>query len=162
MLSLRNDKAHQESPVSRWLMDLSVIQVLEDKKLKKSDFIVTENYNIRLGESASRLLLEKIVLNFNKRAQFRGEFHTHDNVMLENIRLLAKFLENGEKALDFEIPEIKPYRNDDIELHNWIISLTPEDRKRLKISKSTLRYSQKAINGRKRINMCIETKMRIE
>ena len=51
MLSLRNDKAHQESPVSRWLMDLSVIQVLEDKKLKKSDFIVTENYNIDLGKA---------------------------------------------------------------------------------------------------------------
>ncbi len=137
----------------RWLIDLSVIQLLEDKKLKKSNFIVTENYNIRLRESASRLLLEKIVLNFNKRAEFRGKFHTYNNVMLENIRLLAKFLENGEKVLHFEIPEIKPYRNDDIELRNRIMAITPEDRKKLKINKSTLWYRQKAIKSGKRIKL---------
>ena len=114
----------------RWLIDLSVIQVLEDNKIKKSDSIVTENYNIRLRESASRLLLEKIVLNFNKRAEFRGKFHTYDNVMLENIRLLAKFLENEEKVSNFEIPEIKSYRNDGIKLCNRIIAITPEDRKK--------------------------------
>lgn len=137
----------------RWLIDLSIIQLLEDKKLKKSDFIVTENYNIRLRESASRLLLEKIVLNFNKRAEFRGKFHTYDNVMLENIRLLAKFLENGEKVLDFEIPEIKPYRNDDIELRNRIMAITPEDRKKLKINKSTLWYRQKKIKENKTLKV---------
>jgi CRISPR-associated protein Cas1 len=30
----------------RWLVDLSVIQLLEEKKLKKSGFIVTENFHI--------------------------------------------------------------------------------------------------------------------
>ncbi|MEM0106857.1 MAG: CRISPR-associated endonuclease Cas1, partial [Candidatus Micrarchaeaceae archaeon] len=35
----------------RRLVDLSVIQLLEEKKLKKTDFIVTENYNIRLREN---------------------------------------------------------------------------------------------------------------
>ena len=137
----------------RWLIDLSVIQLLEDKKLKKSDFIVTENYNIRLRESASRLLLEKIVLNFNKRAEFKGKFHTYDNIILENIRLLAKFLENREKVLNFEIPEIQPYRNDDVEFRNWIMSLTPEDRKKLKINKSTLWYRQKAIKDGKKVKI---------
>ncbi len=137
----------------RWLIDLSVIQLLEDKKLKNSDFIVTENYNIRLKESASRLLLEKIVLNFNKRAKFRGKSHTYDNVMLENIRLLAKFLENSDKVLEFEIPEIKPYRNDDIELRNRIMAITPEDRKKLKINKSTLWYRQKKIKEGKQIKL---------
>ena len=36
----------------RWLVDLSVIQLLEEKKLKKSDFVVTENYHIRLKEQS--------------------------------------------------------------------------------------------------------------
>ena len=126
---------------------------MEDKKLKKSDFIVTENYNIRLRESASRLLLEKIVLNFNKRAEFRGKSHTYDNVMLENIRLLAKFLENSDKVLEFEIPEIQPYRNDDIELRNRIMAITPEDRKKLKINKSTLWYRQKKIKENKTLKL---------
>jgi CRISPR-associated protein Cas1 len=31
-----------------WLVDLSIVQLLEKKKLRKADFIVTENYSIRL------------------------------------------------------------------------------------------------------------------
>ncbi|MEM0147312.1 MAG: CRISPR-associated endonuclease Cas1 [Candidatus Micrarchaeaceae archaeon] len=52
----------------RWLVDLSVIQFLEEKKLKKTDFIVTENYSIRLREGTAKALIEKIKLNFNARA----------------------------------------------------------------------------------------------
>ena len=39
----------------RWLIDISVIQLLEEKKLKKKDFLVTENYNTRLRENASKI-----------------------------------------------------------------------------------------------------------
>ena len=37
----------------------SIIQLLEEKKIKKFDFIVTENYHTRLGEDAAKLLIEK-------------------------------------------------------------------------------------------------------
>lgn len=49
----------------RWLIDVSVIQLLEEKKTKKSDFIITENYHTRLGEDIAKLLIEKINSNFN-------------------------------------------------------------------------------------------------
>ena len=73
--------------------------------------------------------------------------------MLENIRLLARFLENGGKVLNFEIQEIKPYRNDGVELRNRIMTITPEDRKKLKINKSTLWYRQKVIKEGKKIKL---------
>ena len=41
----------------RWLVDLSVTQLLEEKKLKKADFIVTESYNIRLRENTAKALM---------------------------------------------------------------------------------------------------------
>ena len=37
----------------RWLIDVSAIQVLEEKKIKKDDFMITENYHTRLGEDAA-------------------------------------------------------------------------------------------------------------
>ena len=43
----------------RWLIDISVIQLLEEKKIKKSNFIITENYHTRLGEKIAKLLIEK-------------------------------------------------------------------------------------------------------
>ena len=137
----------------RWLIDLSVIQVLEDKKLKKSDFIVTENYHIRLRESAAKQLLDKITLNFNKRAEFRGKMHTYDNILLENVRNLAKSIENDNDSLRFEIPDMPIDRNDNTELRDQIISITPEERKRLGINKSTLWYRQKTIKEGKKIKI---------
>ena len=49
--------------------DHSVIELLETK-LKKSDFIITKNYHIRLRPKTAKLLIEKIKDNFNKRYQF--------------------------------------------------------------------------------------------
>ena len=44
----------------RWLIDISVIQLLEEKKIKKSGFIITENYHTRLGENIAKLLLGEL------------------------------------------------------------------------------------------------------
>jgi CRISPR-associated protein Cas1 len=38
----------------RWLVDLSMIQLLGEKRYKKADFIVTENYNIKQGKAQLR------------------------------------------------------------------------------------------------------------
>ncbi len=73
--------------------------------------------------------------------------------MLENVRLLAKFLENDNKMLSFEIPEIGSYRNDVIDLRERIMAITPEARNKLGINKSTLWYRQKAIKEGKRIKI---------
>lgn len=137
----------------RWLIDLSVIQLLEEKKISKSDFIFTENYHIRLRESAAKLLLEKIMLNFNKRADFERKMHSYDNILLKNIRILANYIEKDSKELEFDIPSIKIDREDSVELRNQIMSIMPEERKRLGINKSTLWYQQKAIREERKIKI---------
>ena len=137
----------------RWLIDLSVIQLLEDKKIKKSDFIVTENYNIRLRERGICYLLEKITLNLNKRAEYKGKFHTFDNILLDNVRKLGDFIEKGKTELKFDIPDIKINRTDNVELRNQIMEITPEERNKLGINKSTLWYRQKAIKEGKGIKI---------
>jgi CRISPR-associated protein Cas1 len=57
----------------RWIVDLSIIQLLEDKKLKKSDFIVTENYHIRLREDTAKMLIDQIKANFNARSLYKNK-----------------------------------------------------------------------------------------
>jgi len=44
----------------RWIIDVLAVQLLEERKIKKSDFIITENYHIRLDEDVAKLLIEKI------------------------------------------------------------------------------------------------------
>jgi len=112
----------------RYVVDYSVIELLETG-LKKSDFITTENYHIRLKPNTARLLIDKIANNFNKRYEFRNKQYTLENIMLENIRELSRYISGKVKELEFRIPEIEIARNDDIGLRNKIMSINPRKRK---------------------------------
>ncbi len=145
----------------RYVIDYSVIELLETK-LKKSDFITTENYHIRLRPDTAKLLIEKLKNNFNKRYEFRNKQHTLDNIMFENVRELSRYISGTAKTLEFKIPDILISRNDTIDVQNKIMSIDPEKRKALKINKSTLWYQQKKIKEGKTIKMYNKTKVKIE
>ena len=49
----------------RWIIDISVTQALEEKKIQKEDFIITENYHTRLEEDVTKSLIEKTNSSFN-------------------------------------------------------------------------------------------------
>ena len=145
----------------RYVVDYSVIELLE-MKLKKSDFITTENYHIRLRPDTAKLLIEKIEDNFNKRYEFMNKQHTLENITFENARELSRYILGKTKTLDFKIPDIAISRNDAIDMKNRIMSIDPQKRKELKINKSTLWYQQKKIKEGKTIKMYNKTKVRIE
>jgi CRISPR-associated protein Cas1 len=55
------------------LVDLSVLQLLEEKKLNKAKFIVTENSHLRVKPATAKMLLERISLNFNRIADYNAK-----------------------------------------------------------------------------------------
>ena len=117
----------------RWLVDLSIIQLLEEKKIGKSNYIVTENYHVRLRENAAKMLIKKINENFNtKVSNYRNESKnlTYQTILLKEMEQLAKFV-TKEKSTTFEfrIPEFKMSgRNDSLLFKDRILSMSPEDR----------------------------------
>jgi CRISPR-associated protein Cas1 len=133
----------------RWLVDLSVLQLLEEKKLKKSDFIVTENLHIRLRPATAKMLIEKISLNFNRTGPHTGKKYTYQNILVENVRSLANFILGKHKTCSMVIPFATVLRNDSLVLQCKILSMTPAERKRLGINKSTLWYQRQNLAKRK-------------
>ena len=136
----------------RWIIDISVIELLEEKKLKKKDFLVTENFNIRLEESAAKLLIEKIKNKFNKKAPYkRNRNHTYHNILLDNVQVLANFILDKSKKLEFLIPNI-PIENEFEfkKIKQDLIQMTPEKRKELGINKSTLWYLKNNLESGKK------------
>ncbi|MCV0411172.1 CRISPR-associated endonuclease Cas1 [Nitrosopumilus sp.] len=133
----------------RWIIDLSIIQLLEEKKLKKSDFIVTENYNMRLREKTAKLLIEKISANFNTKVPYKGRNYYYQNVLFDNIRNLAHCISDKKIKFDFDVPKLIIQRDDTSKLREKILSLTPDDRRKLGINKSTLWYIKKNISDGK-------------
>jgi len=145
----------------RYVVDYSVIELLETK-LKKSDFITTENYHIRLEPNIAKLLIEKIKNNFNQRHEFRNKQYALENIMFENIRELSRYITGNSKNLEFTIPDIKIKRNDNSQVRDKIMSIDSAKRKELKINKSTLWYQQKKIKEGKTLKLYNKTKVRIE
>jgi len=140
----------------RWLIDLSVIQLLEEKKLKKPDFIVTENYHIRLKQSAAKALIEKISINFNKKVIYkRNKRYSYQSILLDNVQQLANFISDKCKGDGniFTIPKIVIERNDSLNMRERILNMSPAERKYLGINKSTLWYMKKNVAGGKKIKV---------
>lgn len=131
----------------RWLIDISVIQLLEEKKIKKSDFIITENYHTRLGEDVAKLLIEKINSNFNSRYSYKnGKNYSYQIILQDNLQQLSNFILEKKKDFEFVIPKMKIERNDNLELRENILNMTTEERKQLGINKSTLWHIKKNLS----------------
>ena len=130
-----------------------MIQLLEEKKLKKADFIVTENYNIRLKKNTAKALIDTIKQNFNARALYNGKYYSYQNILYENVRVLASYIIGKSGKLKFDIPEFKINRVYSTDIRSKVLSLTPQDRKRLGINKSTLWYIQKHIKEGKKVKI---------
>jgi CRISPR-associated protein Cas1 len=145
----------------RWLADLSVIQLLEDHKLGKSAFITTENYHIRLREGTAQLLLNCIRNNFNTRATYKGKQHTYQTVLSDNVQLLANYLLDKQRELHFGVPDIQLKRNDDNATRDYILNMTPEQRKELGINKSTLWYIQKNLREGNKVKIYNKVRAKI-
>jgi len=137
----------------RWLVDYSVIQLLEDKKLQKSDFIITENYHIRLKETSAKLLIEKIRNNFNCKVPYKGKNFAYQNILYDLISQLAHFISDKKKTIDFDVPKLEINRDDTILLKEKLLSMTPEQRKRLGINKSTLWYIKRNLESKDKIKI---------
>jgi CRISPR-associated protein Cas1 len=145
----------------RYVIDYSVIGLLESG-LKKSYFITTENYHVRLRPDTAKKLIEKIKDNFNHRYEFKNKQHTLENIMFENMREFTNYILDKRKNPEFTITDLKIKRNDTIDVRNKIMSINPEERKKLKINKSTLRYQQKKIKEGEQIKVYNKRKVRVE
>ena len=149
----RSSLVYDLQELYRWLVDLSVIQLLEEKKIKKVDFITTENYNIRLKEKTAKMLVEKIKLNFNLRVPYNDKNYSYQNVLYENVRLLANYMLGKANRLTFVIPQMESSRADNINVRNTISNMSPEERRKLGIRRNTLWYMKKNIKEGKRIKI---------
>ena len=131
----------------RWFIDVSVIQLLEEKKIRKYDFIITENYHTRLGEDVAKLLIEKINSNFNARYNYKNaKNYSYQIILQDNLQQLSNFIVDKKKEFDFVFPKIKLNRNDELDLRNKILNMTANERKELGINKSTLWYIKKNLS----------------
>ena len=88
-----------------------------EKKIKKLDFIITENYHTRLGKDVAKILIEKINSNFNAKYNYKnGKNYSYQNILQDNVQQLSNFIVDKKKEIDFDIPKLKIERKNNLEL----------------------------------------------
>ena len=89
----------------RWLVDLSVVEVIRDAKLdRKADFIVTENYHVRLRPKAAQALMDRLSANLNRKVTVEGRSFAFETLIQELARRLSRNLTGAKGRLDLSYP----------------------------------------------------------
>jgi CRISPR-associated protein Cas1 len=134
----------------RWLVDLSVIEVLAGRQLdRKKDFVTTDNYHVRLRPRAIGLLADRLTQNFNRAVPFRGQRRTFDAISFETARNLARYLLGQSKRLDLGFPFGAFDGALDTQSAEAVLAMTAEERKACGIRPNTFHYlKRRAAEGK--------------
>lgn len=133
----------------RFLIDLAVISSIEKKKMKDSDFIRTENYNLRLRPSGAKKLMEEIGIWFNRKVRYRNKNYKWGNVLIEQTRELAHYVSGKKNFFNLSEPFFEIKRDDTEEIREIISKINYAKWKKLGFSKGTLHpLKQKVKEGK--------------
>jgi len=124
------------------MVDLSVLEVLQDAKLdRKQDFMVTENYHIRLRPNAAAALIDRVSANLNRKVKLKGRSWSYESIITETARGLARHLTTPGGRFDISYPfSVGESGYVPTDLTERVLSMTVADRKAAGISKTTWHY----------------------
>lgn len=148
----------------RWLVDLSVIETIRDGKLdRKRDFIVTENYHVRLPPTAARAILDRLSVHMGRTIQKDGRSFHYDTYIQEIARRLARCLTIRGGRLDLSFPfqvSLGSYLTSQAKEN--LLTMTLAERKAAGISKTTWHYIRKRALGGGPVRVYRKVSQRLE
>jgi CRISPR-associated protein Cas1 len=148
----------------RWLVDLSVLEVLRDSKLdRKRDFIMTENYHIRLRPAVARALIERLSANLNRKVRLKGRSMSYETIVTETARTVARHLTTPRERLDLSYPfAVGESGHVTRDVKERILGLTPAERKAMGIAKNTWHYIKRRGETGKPLKLYGKVRRRIQ
>jgi CRISP-associated protein Cas1 len=121
----------------RWLVDLTVVELVETKAIESVDFQTDADYRVSLRELAAHRVVERLSQNFNRMVRVEGSRMKVDTVVDMECRRLARFLLRRTSGIDLSFPMAADSTKAETELVQRLMNLTAEDRKQLGIPKTT-------------------------
>ena len=136
----KNSLAYDLQEPFRFLVDLTVINLVENGTMDKKDFIVTENYNLRLRGIGGKKVANEFSNLLHKPVSYGDKQTTWGSILLLKTRELAHYLTGKTRELDFVCLEFGGKRVDSQEIRQKILGISYADWKKLGFSKGTLHY----------------------
>ncbi|MEX0764226.1 MAG: CRISPR-associated endonuclease Cas1 [Nitrosopumilaceae archaeon] len=73
----------------RWLVEMAILKILYDNKVRKTDFITTDEGNVRLKQDAVKVVLDEIAKQMSKRVLYKGIKREWQTMIMIKARELA-------------------------------------------------------------------------
>ncbi len=99
--------------------------------------------------------------NFNTTVAYKKKQYAYETVLRDNVQMMANYIIDKHKELQFNVPDIKLKRKDDNAIRDLILNMTPEQRKELGINKSTLWYIQKNLREGNKVKLYDKVKAKM-
>lgn len=73
----------------RWLVEMAVLKIMHEKKVKKTDFLTTDEGNVMLKPSAVKIVLEEIAKQFGAKTFYKGMMREWQTMIMIKSRELT-------------------------------------------------------------------------
>ncbi|MDA3854725.1 MAG: CRISPR-associated endonuclease Cas1 [Candidatus Woesearchaeota archaeon] len=143
----KNSLAYDFQELFRFLVDKIVIELLEANVFKKSDFIRTESYALRLRPTGAKKLIEGINKGFNKKIKYESKMITMSYHLMLKVRDLSQFLQGNRIKLDFNTPDFGFDRVDSDDVREKIKKITYKQWVELGFSKGSLHHLKQNVDS---------------
>ena len=147
--------------LSRWVVDLSVVELLESGKLRGRSFRTAADYKVFVTEGTASDLAHRLAQNFNRTVRIGNQNLRLETLTDLNVRKLVRFIEGSLSALDFSSPFAADYSQADADLASVILRMTVEERKRHGVSKTTLFYLRRRLQSGRPVRVYTKTNCKI-
>lgn len=133
----------------RWLIDLTVVEVIETRQVRPEDFQTSVDYKVSVKEEAAHRLVARLAQNFNRSVRIGNQNLRFDTLLDADVRRLTRFIEGDRKPLVFSCPFAADETFVESLFASRILNLSVDERKALEIPKTTYFYIRKAaMSGR--------------
>ncbi|WP_406661505.1 CRISPR-associated endonuclease Cas1 [Methanolobus sp. ZRKC3] len=143
-------------------VDLTVISLIESKKMDDKDFIRTESYSLRLKPSGAKKVTEEFNNRMNKKVAYKKQSVMWSYALLLKARELAQYLVGKRKNIDFSKPAYTVERHDSQDIRQKILEISYTDWKNMGFSKGTLHYMKQNAKGDKPFTLNKHVRERLE
>lgn len=73
----------------RWLVEMAILKIMHEKKVKKTDFLTTDEGNVMLKPSAVKIVLEEIAKQFGAKTFYKGMMREWQTMIMIKTRELT-------------------------------------------------------------------------
>jgi CRISP-associated protein Cas1 len=154
--------AYDMQELFRFLIDLSVLNLVEKGSMEKKDFIRTENFTLKLRASGTRKITQEVNSWLNKTVNYQEKDVSWNYVIFLKIRELAHYLLGKKKSIDLISPEYLLARQDSNDVRKKILSIPYAQWKKQGFSKGTLHYMKKNAGNNKPFTLNKHVRRRLD